>query len=129
MSVGRLDNWGRVDDDGGDGDGGHHGGTTITDSIPLSLPAPADSTVSDSASADRGGSDDGHDGHGWDGAHIGSVSCQLATLTFRFEAVVSRPPVDWWHHNTASGLHTITLDETPVPGAVVTLGLTAPPHP
>jgi hypothetical protein len=87
-------------------------------------PTPTDTTAADSTSADRDGSGDGgHDGHDWDGIHINAVSCQTAAFTFQFSATVRRPPVSWWDHNTASGTHTISLDASTVPGALVTLSI------
>ncbi|MDE3152160.1 MAG: hypothetical protein KGL93_07925 [Gemmatimonadota bacterium] len=86
----------------------------------------ADSTSTDStSSADRGGMGGDREGHGWNGLHMATASCQTATLTFAFSGTVSLPPVDWWHRNTASGTHTISLAASSVPGASVTMVLQA----
>ena len=92
-------------------------------------PTPGDTTASDSTSSDstssgnRGGFGGEREGHGWGGLHINSVSCQMADFTFQFTGTVRVPPVTWWHHNTASGTHSISLDASHVPGAYVTIGL------
>ncbi len=87
-------------------------------------PTPSDTTAADSTSSgDRGGFGGGREGHGWGGLHINSVSCQMADFTFQFAGTVRVPPLSWWHHNTASGTHTLSLDASSVPGAYVIIGI------
>jgi hypothetical protein len=78
-------------------------------------------TPSDSAAAADTTSHGDREGHGWGQFHMTNANCQMAAFTFDFAATVSVPPVDWWHRNSASGTHTISLAASQVPGAYVTL--------
>lgn len=111
----------------GDGTGVWWGsnGTQMNSVTPNGQPCrPAsDSTASDSSSSGNLGPNVNREGHGWGGLHINSVSCQMADFKFQFAGTVRVPPVTWWHHNTANGAHTISLDPSHVPGAYVTIGI------
>jgi hypothetical protein len=116
----------------GDGSGIWWGsdGSQMSSATPNGQPCPvdtaaSDSTSTDSASADRGGYGGMRDGHGWGGFHMSTASCQMADFTFQFAGTVRVPPVIWWHDNTASGTHTLSLDASKVPGAYVTVGFAA----
>ncbi|MGH7669568.1 MAG: hypothetical protein ACRENQ_08730 [Gemmatimonadaceae bacterium] len=111
----------------GDGTGIWWGsnGTQMNSVTPNGNPCgtPSDSTASDSSSSANAGANANREGYGWGGLHISSVSCQMADFSFQFAATVRVPPINWWHHNTASGTHTVSLDPSHVPGAYVTIGI------
>ncbi len=92
-------------------------GTQQNSVTPNSKPCPA---PSDSAAADTSSRGD-REGHGWGQFHMANVACQMADFTFDFAGTVSVPPVNWWHRNTASGTHTVSLSAAKVPGAYIIL--------
>lgn len=115
--------------DGGDGKYWGTAGTQQNSVAPngQACPTPTDTTAADSASTDSTSTDRAsadREGHSWGGRNAGTVACQMADFTFQFSGTTSVPPVSWWHRNTASGTHTISLDASKVPGAYLTLTIT-----
>ncbi len=97
-------------------------GTQLDSVAPNGTPCPVDTTAADSASAD-GASHHEREGHGWGQFTVTNANCQMADFSFAFAGIVSVPPVNWWHRNSATGTHTISLVASTVPGAYLTLGL------
>lgn len=95
------------------GTGGYQHNTVTPNGQPC--PTPSDSAAADTASrGDR-------EGHGWGAFHMIDAGCQMADFSFDFAGIVSVPPVNWWHRNSATGTHTVSLAVSKVPGAYVTL--------
>ncbi len=97
-------------------------GTQHDSVAPNGNPCPVDTAAADSASADTASHHE-REGHGWGQFTMTNANCQMADFSFDFEGTVSVPPVDWWHRNSASGTHTISLAASKVPGAYLTLGV------